>query len=98
MPNPVVVRNPDGTVQVVSPTMSAFSPAAAGAQQAPPPAPPVQGQTPASPGVAGAISDMIGALAKAFAPKAITQRGKRIDQAVNEASGAPQTSDLGDQF
>jgi hypothetical protein len=51
-----------------------------------------------SPGVSGAISDMIGALAKAFAPRAITQRPQRIENAVDEASGAPQTSDLGNQF
>ena len=49
-----------------------------------------------SPGVSGAISDMIGALAKAFAPKGLTQRPQRINQAVDEASQAPQTSDLGD--
>jgi hypothetical protein len=57
----------------------------------------LQAQT-GSPGVSGAISDMIGALARAFAPRAIVNRPQRINGAVEEASGAPQTSDLGNQF
>lgn len=51
-----------------------------------------------SPGVGGAIHDMIAALAQAFAPRAITQRSQKINQDVDQASGAPQTSDLGNQF
>jgi hypothetical protein len=51
-----------------------------------------------SPGVGGAIQSMIAALAQAFAPKGLTQRGQRVNQAVDEASGAPQSSDLGSQF
>lgn len=45
----------------------------------------------ASPGVGGAIKDAIDALSKSFAPKAITQRKQKINQAVDKA-------DLGDQF
>jgi hypothetical protein len=51
-----------------------------------------------TPGVSGAIGDMIGALARAFAPRAIVNRPQRINGAVEGASGAPQTSDLGNQF
>lgn len=91
------VRNPDGTIQVAPPTVSAFAPQPT---QAPPPAQ-IPANTPGvqqDNGVAGAIQSMIQALAQAFAPKAITQRGKKISQSVDEASGAPQTSDLGNQF
>jgi hypothetical protein len=35
----------------------------------------------ATPGVGGAISDAIGALASSFAPKAITQRKAKVDDA-----------------
>lgn len=52
----------------------------------------------ATPGFSGAISDLVGALAKAFAPPQITRRRQSIDQAVDQASGSPQTNDLGDQF
>lgn len=52
----------------------------------------------AAPGVGGAIGDMVAALASAFAPKGMTQRSQKVNQAVDEASGAPQTSDLGNQF
>ena len=48
--------------------------------------------------VAGAIRQMIAALAQAFAPKALTQRGARVKQQVDEESGAPQNGDLGNQF
>lgn len=51
----------------------------------------------------GAIQNMIAALVSAFKPVApgasqLSGRGRQIDQAVDEASGAPQTSDLGQQF
>lgn len=61
---------------------------------------PVTGQpssSPGSPGVSGAIKDLIGALAQAFAPKSITQHKAKVDQAVAQGSGAPGGS-LGDQF
>lgn len=51
-----------------------------------------------SPGVGGAIHDMVAALASAFAPKSITQRSKAVQQHVDADSGAPQNSDLGNQF
>lgn len=50
-----------------------------------------------SPGLGGAISDAIKALASAFAPKAITQRPTQIEQTVNDATGA-QSQPLGQQF
>jgi hypothetical protein len=74
--------NPDGTIQVAPPTMSAFSPAASPSAPPPPAAP---GPT-AAPQAAGAIQALIAALAQAFAPKAITQRKAVINQ------------QLGDQF
>ena len=57
--------------------------------------------SPGSPGVSGAIKDAIGALAGALAPKSITQRKPKINQAVEDAqqsSQSPQTTDLGNQF
>ena len=86
------IRNPDGTLQVAPPTMSAFAP-----QATQPPPPPVTatipgGAPPPSPGIAGAIHDMIAALASAFAPRSITQAKQRTDQAVNDAQGASQPS------
>jgi hypothetical protein len=83
--------NPDGTVQVAPPTMSAFSPAASASA----PAPPQQMAPPSSaaPGAAGAIQALIAALAQAFAPKGLTQRKAVVDGQVNKASG-----DLGSQF
>jgi hypothetical protein len=50
----------------------------------------------ASPGIGGAISDAIKALAMAFAPKSITQRKPAVDQAVAQAD--PSASSLGNQF
>lgn len=47
-----------------------------------------------SPGVSGAISDMVGALSKALAPRSITQRSAKLNQGV-DAADAPA---LGDQF
>lgn len=59
----------------------------------------LQAQAPATPGVSGAIGDMVKALASAFAPRAITQRGARVAQGINEADPAPANSGaLGDQF
>jgi hypothetical protein len=47
-----------------------------------------------TPGVNGAIGDMVGALAKALGPRSITQRSTKINQAVDQAT----SSDLGNQF
>lgn len=61
---------------------------------------PINGQpssSPGSPGVSGAIKDAIAALAQALAPKSITQRKAKVDQAVAQGSGAAGGS-LGDQF
>jgi len=52
----------------------------------------------ATPGVSGAISDAVRALALRFAPRAIVQRRGAINQAVDQASDSPQTTDLGNQF
>ncbi len=57
----------------------------------------------ATPGIGGAIMDAVKALAMAFAPKSITQAPARMKQqeataSGDSASGAPQTSDLGNQF
>jgi hypothetical protein len=53
----------------------------------------------ASPGVSGAISDMVKALAQAFAPKSITQRGAKVAQAIDQADPTPANSGaMGDQF
>lgn len=93
MPN---VVNSDGTVQVAPPTMSAFSPAAS--PSAPPPPPQAAPPAPGSPGAAGAIQALIAALAQAFAPKGLTQRRAAVNQAVEQQSGAPQSSELGQQF
>lgn len=40
-----------------------------------------------SPGVSGAISDAVGAIAQAVAPKSITQRRSAVDSAVSSAAG-----------
>lgn len=87
------VVNPDGTVQVTPPTMSAFAPQAG---QPPPPmqAPPAGPVSTATPGAAGAIKDLIAALAQAFAPKGLTQRKGAINQQADKAAA----SDLGSQF
>jgi hypothetical protein len=39
----------------------------------------------ASPGISGAIKDAVDAVAKTFGPKSITQRGAKIDEAVDSA-------------
>jgi hypothetical protein len=52
----------------------------------------------ATPGFGGAIMDALRAIVQAAAPRGIMQRGAKIDQAVDQQSGAPQTTDLGNQF
>lgn len=82
--------NPDGTVQVAPPTMSAFSPAAS-ASAAPPPQPAAPPAAPA----AGAIQALIAAIAQAFAPRSIVDAKARTGQAINKAEGG---STLGDEL
>lgn len=89
------IRNTDGTVQVAPPTRSAFAPQP---MQAPPPmqqsaAPPTSSGTP---GFAGALLDAIKAIVGATAPRAIVDARARTNQAVDQASGGPQS--LGNQF
>jgi hypothetical protein len=80
MPQPQ--RNPDGTIQVAPPTVSAFAPQAT--QAAPPMQAPTQAATPEA---QGAIHALIAALASAFAPRSIVQAKARTDNAVEDASG-----------
>lgn len=56
----------------------------------------LQAHSAGSSGVGGAISDAVAALAKAFAPKGITDRGKRVAGAIAEGEGDSNT--LGNQF
>jgi hypothetical protein len=49
-------------------------------------------------GVLGAIKDAVGSISNALAPRSIVDRKAKIDQSVDEASGSPQTNDLGNQF
>lgn len=49
-----------------------------------------------TPGISGAIGDMIAALAQAFAPRGLTQRGPMINQTVDQQAGPP--SDLASQL
>lgn len=53
---------------------------------------PINGQpssSPGSPGIGGALMDALAAIFKSGAPKSITQRRGIIDQAVQNAAGAP---------
>jgi hypothetical protein len=52
----------------------------------------------ATPGFGGALLDAIRAITGAVAPQSITQRKQKIDQAVDQPSQSPQTTDLGNQF
>jgi len=55
----------------------------------------------ASPGFVGAIHDAVDALAKAYAPKSLTQRDAKVSQTVaqaQDADSAPPPSSLGDNF
>lgn len=87
MPQPQ--RNPDGTLQVAPPTVSAFAP-----QPGQPAPPAMQGPTAAAtPEAQGAIHALIAALASAFAPRAVVQAKQRTDKAVDDASGAQPLSE-----
>lgn len=52
----------------------------------------------ATPGFAGALLDAIRSMAGAVAPRSIVQRRPLINQAVDQPSQSPQTTDLGNQF
>jgi hypothetical protein len=43
--------------------------------------------SPGSPGISGAIKDAIAAVAGAVAPKSITQRRPKVEQAVDQSQG-----------
>lgn len=60
------------------------------------PGAPMPNQRAISPGISGAIWDAVAALAQAFAPKGITDRGKTVKQAIDQGEGAPDS--LGNQF
>ena len=91
MPNPNV--NPDGTVQVAPPRVSAFSPQASGGAP-PPPAAPVQVSSAPQPGLAEALLAVIHHLIGVAPPaRQISQRPAQVDAEVDKASGG-----LGDSF
>lgn len=48
---------------------------------------PVEGKASSSPGIGGAIKDFIGSFSKATAPKSVTQRKSKVDQAIEDAGG-----------
>jgi hypothetical protein len=50
-----------------------------------------------TPGAAGAIHDLVQALAGALGPKSITQAPQRMQQQMNQSDPAP-TAPLGSQF
>jgi hypothetical protein len=58
----------------------------------------VQVSSSPDPSAGGAIHAAIAAIANAMAPRSIVDRQKRINQQVDEDSGAPQNSDLGSQL
>lgn len=52
-------------------------------------APTVYGSSsPGSPGISGAIKDAVAAVAKSFAPKAITQRKAKVAQGIEQNDGS----------
>ena len=90
MPNPMV--NPDGTIQAAPPTMSAFA-QQPGVMPGQPMAPPTNYQT-GTPGFAGALMDMIKALAGSTKTgQTLKQRGNTVMNAADQASGG-----LGNEF
>ncbi len=93
MPNQI---NPDGTVQVTPPQISAFSQQAS-ASAPPPPSPQAQAAA-AHPGFGEAILQMLSQLASALNPK--TARAPRATEAAIEAqsNGRPAPQGLGHDF
>ncbi len=88
--------NPDGTVQVTPPQISAFSQQAS-ASAPPPPSPQAQAAA-AHPGFGEAILQMLSQLASALNPN--TTRAPRATEAAIEAqsNGQPAPQGLGGQF
>jgi hypothetical protein len=88
--------NPDGTVQVAPPQISAFSPQASGGAPPPSAAPPVQTSSAPQPGFADAIMALIHALAGNVNPsRHLTQRPGVVDSTVDDAAGLGQHFDAG---
>lgn len=58
----------------------------------------------ASPGIGGAIQDLLRVLLPALAPRSVTQIRPRTNQAITQSEGgggqsqSPQTTDLGNEF
>lgn len=92
MPNPVV--NPDGTVQTVPPTMSAFAPPPGVVPSQPTPAQPTNYQT-GTPGFSGALMDIIKALVTSLGPKSVTQRRPQLQAQEQQAQGLGNELDAG---
>ncbi len=87
------MANPDGTVQVSPPTMSAFGPVSASAP--PPPAAPPQA---AAPSFASALMEMFHQLAQALNPAA-ARAPRATEQAIQaQSEGNPAPQGLGNQF
>ena len=88
--------NPDGTVQVAPPRISAFSPQAS-ASAPPPPAAPAPAAA-AQPGFAGALLALFQQLAGALNPN-VARAPARIEQAINaQSEGNPAPTGLGHSF
>jgi hypothetical protein len=85
------VPNPDGTVQVAPPTMSAFGPASAGAPSPPAPAPAAP-----QPGFAEALMQMLHQLTQALNPQ--VQRAPRATEQAIAAHSGGNPVPLGNSF
>ncbi len=93
MPNQI---NPDGTVQVAPPQISAFSPQAS-ASAPPPPSPQAQAAA-AHPGFGEAILQMLSQLASALNPK-VARVPRATEAAINaQSNGQPAPGGLGSSF
>jgi len=84
MPQPIV--NPDGTVQVAPPRISAFSPQASASAPPPPPMQPTAVRSQGTPDQ-GAIYNLVNMLTQLFAPQSITQRGPKLKEQQQQAEG-----------
>ncbi len=95
MPKPNQI-NPDGTVQVTPPQISAFSPQAS-ASAPPPPSPQAQAAA-AHPGFGEAILQMLSQLASALNPK-VARVPRATEAAINaQSNGQPAPGGLGSSF
>ena len=94
MPNQI---NPDGTVQVAPPQISAFSPQASASAPPPPPSPQAQAAA-AHPGFGEAILQMLSQLASALNPK-VARVPRATEAAINaQSNGQPAPGGLGSSF